>query len=62
MPYKDRAKQRSYQRNWVRQKRGKHVEPDVEPMQEIRVAVRAKQHIEPQSYNPMMVGYVPPVE
>ena len=59
MPYKNRAKQKEYQRDWVRHKRSKGstkpiatVEPDVEPSTYLE--------IEPQNYNPMMVGYVPP--
>lgn len=59
MAYKDKDKQKEYQRNWVRQKRGltskgstdirPKVEPDVIPKEPAQ-----------QSYNPAMVGYVPP--
>lgn len=56
MPYKDKNKQKEYQRTWVRQKRkgstaevAINVEPDF-----------VIDKPEPQSYNPMMVGYVPP--
>ncbi len=55
MPYKDKAKQREANRAankaYRERKQGitpKSVTPDVIP------------HVEPQSYNPMMVGYVPP--
>ncbi|MHC4270658.1 MAG: hypothetical protein ACYSTS_19685 [Planctomycetota bacterium] len=66
--YKDKDKQREYQRNWVRQKRAKgstnvipsdttSVEPDTGYQRNYEI-----QEPEPQSTNPMKVGYVPPVE
>lgn len=89
MSYKDKDRQREYQRKWVRHKRKgstainrENVEPSVEPS--VRPVVEMLDKIiingidmktvfnmgepsepiplkpEPQSYNPMMVGYVPP--
>ena len=67
MPYKDKAKQKEYQRNWVRHKRNgstdvtDNVEPIVEPFEVVNTSINPKcNKPEPQSYNPMMVGYVPP--
>ena len=61
MPYKDKDRQRAYQRTWVRHKRNgstQSVEPDVEPFEDDYMVTG----VEPQSYNPMMVNYVPPTE
>lgn len=91
--YKDKDRQREYQRNWVRQKRAKgstevipsdtlSVEPDDSLLQPSflkqvesfttadviwesepgAAAELSRAVVEPQSYNPMMVGYVPPKE
>lgn len=70
--YKDKGRQREYQRNWVRQKRAKgstvrqgSTIPDVIPKDDREIVPfcpALPKPVPPQSYNPMMVGYVPPVE
>lgn len=74
MPYKDKDKQRKYQRNWVQTGVTVSVEPHIEPVItkaeqrtgatqiEVVTAVHEAMRPEPQSYNPMMVGYVPPTD
>lgn len=76
MAYKDKEKQREYQRNWVRQKRGSTrvrqpesstlVIPTCEQIVGVlhkRILANPKVEIKPkpQSHNSMMVGYVPPI-
>ncbi len=63
--YKDKAKQRAYQRNWVRQKRSKgstKVRQEDEGSTSLENVESFTTPVVPQSHNPMMVGYVPPME
>ena len=68
MSYRDKEKQKSYQREWIKKKRAALRAP--KPKRVIQRFDIAAKSVEPsvelsvepkhQSYNPMMVGYVPP--
>ena len=65
MMYKDKDKQKEYQRYWVRQKRAKGStgltgRPDIVDVLHARVLANPKVKFKPQSHNPTMIGYVPP--
>ena len=68
MTYKDPDKQREAQRDWVRQKRAEQGSTKQRPARLAPIPIpceikpKRDKDIKPQSYNSMMVGYVPPRE